>query len=197
MGYIFYLMGKSSSGKDTIYQELINIEGFPLKTVKGYTTRPMRSGETNGVEYYFVDNTQFKEMDNQGIIIEYRNYNTVHGVWSYFTADDGQVNLENYNYIMIGTLESYEKIRNYYGKDKLVPLYIEIEDGERLSRALEREKKQENPRYAEMCRRFLADLEDFSDENLEKCEINIRYNSYSSKECTKLINRVINEKINR
>ncbi len=196
MGYIFYLMGKSSSGKDTIYKGLINMKGFPLKTVKGYTTRPMRSGETNGVEYHFVDNFQFNEMLDKGIIIEYRNYNTVHGVWSYFTADDGQVNLEKESYIMMGTLESYEKIRNYYGKDKLVPLYIEIEDGERLARALERERKQENPRYAEMCRRYLADLEDFKDENLEKCGIDIRYNSFSSKECTKLISSVINEKIN-
>ena len=69
MGYIFYLMGKSSSGKDTIYKGLINMEGFPLKTVKGYTTRPMRSGETNGVEYHFVDNFQFNEMLDKGIIL--------------------------------------------------------------------------------------------------------------------------------
>ena len=46
MGFIFYLMGKSSSGKDTIYKKLIEKENFPLKTVVGYTTRPIRKSMT-------------------------------------------------------------------------------------------------------------------------------------------------------
>ena len=41
----------------------------------------------------------------------------------------------------------------------MVPLYVEVDDGLRLSRALERERKQTEPKYAEMCRRFLADCE--------------------------------------
>ena len=49
MGKIFYVMGKSASGKDTIYKKLL--ERFPgLKTVVTYTTRPIRDGETEGVE---------------------------------------------------------------------------------------------------------------------------------------------------
>ena len=48
---------------------------------------------------------------------------------------------------MIGTLESYRKTRDYFGCGKLVPLYVEVEDGERLSRALERERQQNNPKY--------------------------------------------------
>lgn len=51
MGKIFYVMGKSASGKDTIYKELR--ERIPeLKTVVLYTTRPIRDGETEGVEYH-------------------------------------------------------------------------------------------------------------------------------------------------
>lgn len=51
MGKIFYVMGKSASGKDTIYKKLL--ERFPgLKTVVTYTTRPIRDGETEGVEYH-------------------------------------------------------------------------------------------------------------------------------------------------
>ena len=65
---------------------------------------------------------------------------------------------------MIGTLESYEKLKTYFGNEKVVPLYIEVEDGERLTRALAREKTQKEPKYAEMCRRFLADSKDFSEE---------------------------------
>ena len=46
-GKIFFVMGKSASGKDTIYKKLL--EYFPeLKTVTLYTTRPMREGETEG-----------------------------------------------------------------------------------------------------------------------------------------------------
>ena len=55
MGKIFYMMGKSSSGKDTVYKE-IRKELPELKTLTLYTTRPMREGEKDGVEYYFVSN---------------------------------------------------------------------------------------------------------------------------------------------
>ena len=48
---------------------------------------------------------------------------------------------------MIGTLESYEKLKTYFGNEKVVPLYIEVEDGERLTRALAREKTQKEPKY--------------------------------------------------
>lgn len=67
-------------------------------------------------------------------------YQTVHGPWYYFTADDGQVDLEKNNYLGIGTLESYLKLKEYYGEDALCPLYVEVEDGIRLERALKREK---------------------------------------------------------
>ena len=72
---------------------------------------------------------------------------------------------------MIGTLESYEKIRTYFGEENIVPIYIEVEDGERLRRALMREFTQESPKYAEMCRRFLADEEDFRQELIDEANI--------------------------
>lgn len=183
MGYIFYLMGKSSSGKDTIYKEIVKNKELELKTVVTYTTRPMRQGETQGAEYFFVDEKEYVRMKQAGIVIESRDYNTVYGVWSYFTADDGQVNLDESSYILIGTLESYEKIKDYYGKDRIVPLYIEVEDGERLKRALKREQSQNNPKYEEMCRRFLADQTDFSKEKLEKSGIVKTYNNINLLDC--------------
>ena len=77
----------------------------------------------------------------------------------------------------IGTLESYVKMREYYGKENVCPVYIEVEDGERLARALKRERGQEIPRYEEMCRRFLADSEDFSEENIAKAGITRRFSN--------------------
>lgn len=54
MPEIAFIMGKSASGKDKIYKNLIEDESLKLNTVILYTTRPMRAGETDGVEYYFV-----------------------------------------------------------------------------------------------------------------------------------------------
>ena len=79
-----------------------------------------------------------------------------------------------------------------------MPIYIDVEDGTRLTRALEREKKQEHPKYAEMCRRFLADSVDFSDENLSKLGINIRYfNNELLDGCIEQIKKDIIEKLTR
>ncbi len=54
MGKIFYIMGKSSSGKDTIYNRLRTDETLELSKLILYTTRPMREGEMQGREYHFV-----------------------------------------------------------------------------------------------------------------------------------------------
>ena len=193
MSYIFYLMGKSSSGKDTLYKK-IKRKMPELKTIIGYTTRPARKNEVDGREYYFVTEDKMKEMIKNGIVIENRAYQTVHGVWNYFTADDGQVEDLGEPYILIGTLQSFVKVRDYYGEDRVIPIYIEVEDGIRLKRALEREMKQEKPRYAELCRRFLADEEDFKEENILNCGIDIRFSNINMEKCLKEICQFIKEK---
>lgn len=186
MGKIYYIMGKSSSGKDTIFKALK--ERLPwLKTVVLYTTRPAREGETHGTEYFFVDEKKLSQYEKEGKVIELRTYNTVHGPWKYATIDDGQIELEHAGYLMIGTLESYRKLCGYYGQENVVPLYIEVEDGERLSRALARERQQTSPRYAELCRRFLADTEDFAEQNLADAGITRRYLNENKLQCIEKI----------
>lgn len=173
MRQIYCLMGKSSSGKDTIYNMLR--AALPFSVIVPYTTRPIRDGEQDGETYHFVTEEDVDRYEKEGKIIELRAYHTVHGIWKYLTVDDGQVNLREHDYLVIGTVEAYQKLSEYYGKDKIVPIYIEVDDGIRLQRALDREKKQENPKYAEMCRRFLADAEDFSDEKLQCAGITKRF----------------------
>ncbi len=175
MSRIFFVLGKSCSGKDTIFRYLKEKKELNLKTVVGYTTRPMRVGEENGKEYFFVDREELEKLKIEGKIIECRDYDTVYGIWSYFTVDDGQINLGKDNYLYIGTLQSYMEMTKYYGNDVVVPLYIEVETGERLSRAVKREREQSNPKYTELCRRFIADEEDFKEENIRKAGINKRY----------------------
>lgn len=183
MGKIFYIMGKSASGKDRIYSILSKEESLGLKRLVLYTTRPIRAGEVNGREYYFTDENKLEEFRKTNRLIESRAYNTVHGVWTYFTADDGQINPQGADYLGIGTLESYEKMKEYYGEETVCPIYIQVEDGERLQRALFRERQQENPRYAELCRRFLADQEDFSEENILAAGIRFRFENDDLDNC--------------
>ena len=191
MGKIYCIMGKSSTGKDTIYKKLIEDETLSLKEIIPYTTRPIRAGEQNGVEYFFCTEEQVDELLKQGKVIELRAYHTVHGIWKYFTVDDGQVDLKHQNYLMIGTLEAYLKIRDYYGEANVVPVYIEVEDGERLFRALTRERQQDSPKYDELCRRFLADAKDFSEEKLADAGIKQRFINQSLEETTDRIREMI------
>ena len=194
MGKIVYIMGKSSSGKDTIFQKLK--EALPeFKTIVLYTTRPIRAGEQDGVEYHFVKEETLKAFEEKGQIIELRAYNTVHGVWKYFTADDGQINLEKENYLVIGTLESYEQMKKYFGEDALLPIYVQVEDGIRLGRALERERRQQVPKYEELCRRFLADSQDFSEGNIARAGIEARFENVELESCVSEILRFVKERV--
>jgi guanylate kinase len=174
MPQIFCLMGKSATGKDSIYEQILKRGGLPLNRIVPYTTRPIRPGEEEGREYHFCDEKKVKQLDKEGRIIELRAYNTVYGIWKYFTVDDGEIDLDEKNYLYIVTLEGYLDMRRHFGGEKIVPLYIEVEDGERLTRAIERERKGKR-QYEEMCRRFLADADDFSDEKLEAAEIKKRF----------------------
>ena len=192
MGKIYCVMGKSSSGKDTVYKKLKE-QYKEFRLIVPYTTRPIREGEKDGVEYYFVDPEQFRAMNEDGKVIESRSYNTKCGIWTYFTADDGQIDLSAADYLLIGTLVSYQALREYFGEEAIVPVYLEVEDGLRLARALERERRQEKPKYAEMCRRFLADEEDFSEENLIKSGITERFGNEDFTECLNKIQRYIEE----
>lgn len=189
MGKIYYMMGKSSSGKDTLFKMLKKV--FPdFKEIVLYTTRPLREGEVDGKEYHFVADQVLEDFQKAGKMIELRSYDTIHGIWKYATVDDGQVDLQEADYLSIGTLESYEKLQGYYGKERMVPLYIEVEDGERLFRALSRERMQEAPKYAEMCRRFLADTEDFSEDKLLRLGIQKKFINDDRDRC---LNELIRE----
>ena len=183
MGKIVYLMGKSSTGKDTFYKKLIEDDLLNLKKIVKYTTRPIRAQERNGEEYYFVNDEKLVRLEAEGKVIERRSYNTVHGVWHYFTVCDEQIDLANHSYVVIGTLESYIACKKYFGEELLIPLYIEVDDGVRLQRALDRERAQDKPKYKEMCRRYLADSEDFSEEHILEAGITRRFENDNFENC--------------
>lgn len=191
MGRIYYIMGKSATGKDTVYKELL-VRRPDLKTIVPYTTRPIREGEINGVEYHFTTNEELEELKKTGKVIELRTYQTVMGPWNYFTMDDGQFDMDgDKDHLMIGTLESYEKMCLYFGQEALIPVYIEIPDGIRLHRAVAREDAQKKPNYREVCRRYLADEKDFSEENLVRLNIHKRFKNLELEQCLNEILQII------
>lgn len=194
MGSIVCLMGKSSTGKDTIYKSLLEDNEYLLKRIVPYTTRPIRAGETPGVEYHFTDEAGYLALQTAGKIIEARAYHTYHGIWRYFTVDDGQIT-EDHNYLVIGTLEAYDQMKRYFGEEKMVPLLIELEDGVRLQRALDRENSQEHPKYEEMCRRFLADSQDFSEEKIKEVGIERRFVNCNLEQCLDEIKGYLKERL--
>lgn len=183
MGRIFVIMGKSATGKDTIYKHLMERKDCVLKKVVIYTTRPIRSGETEGIEYFFVNPEKLPDYENSPKLIELRTYHTMLGLWHYFTMDDGQIDLSAQDYLMISTLAGYERLRSYYGETAVVPLYIETEDRERLMRSVAREERQQQPNYAEVCRRYLADETDFAEEEIKRLQIRKRYQNQDLERC--------------
>ena len=189
MGRIYYLLGKSATGKDTLYKEILKRRP-KLRTVTMYTTRPIREGETDGVEYFFTDREELERHLASGKVIESRTYQTIAGSWTYYTVDDGQFDVaDDESCLMIGTLESYEKMCAYFEAGKMVPVYIEVPDGIRLLRAVKREENQKKPNYREVCRRYLADEKDFSEENLERLGITKRYQNTDMEMCLEEILR--------
>lgn len=195
MGKIICLMGKSSSGKDTIYKKLLSQKTVPLQMIVPYTTRPIRAGEQEGVEYHYTDEAGFQRLLAQGSIIEHRSYDTCYGVWRYFTVADATIDLTSQNYLMIGTPDAYSKLCCFYGKEQVLPVMIELDDGMRLQRALDREKAQDHPKYEEMCRRYLADKQDFSEEKLAHSGIERAFYNDSLERCIEEIVEYLREKL--
>lgn len=185
---IYYIFGKSASGKDTIYKRLKACHP-DWKKVTPYTTRPIREGEQEGVEYHFVTDAQMDQFERAGRIIEERRYQTVYGPWRYATVNDGQITMGDHeHYLMIGVLESYVSTRDYFGAEHVFPIYIEVPDEIRLARAEARERKEANPRLQEMRRRFDADNVDFSEANLAAAGIRKRYQNLDLEACIAEIN---------
>ena len=190
---IFYIMGKSASGKDSVYKCLLEKDAS-LNKVNIYTTRPKRENEVEGIEYHFVDENFLKE--NESKIIEKRVYHTVFGDWYYATLDDGYIKSDK-NYIMIGTLESYNSLKEYYGEDKVYPIFLEVDNEERKKRAINRENPNNKKGLEELERRFVADEVDFSEENINKASIKKRYKNNDFQTCiTDIINDINKYKVN-
>ena len=151
---IYAIFGKSGSGKDTVMKELKNaVDNYHI--LIRTTTRPKRENETDNIDYHFMTEEDFLANDNNYNFVITSKFNN----W-YYGLDkeeiiDGANNIGVFNISEIKTLiEEYSDIYN------VVPIYISAGDKTRLLRSLCREPE---PDCYEICRRFLADTEDFKE----------------------------------
>lgn len=166
MSRIFCLVGKSGSGKDTMYTQIMAL-GLPhLRPVIPCTTRPRRTNEADGQSYHFVSPEELARYESAGQIIEKREYMTTQGLWTYFTPRFHLT--EESDRLLITTLEGVHALIALYGSPQVQVIYLYTNDRTRLLRCIERESREETPDYAEVCRRFLADQADFSQEQLAR-----------------------------
>lgn len=189
---IFYIMGRSGSGKDTIYKKILENEKIKEKNINEiikYTTRPIRDGEINGKEYNFLTDEEFEKIKLDGCFIETREYNTVHGIWKYAT---GIEMIEDFSYIGIGTLESYKSLKEKYG-DIICPIYISVDENILYERAVERAKDDPSQSIEEVERRFNADKIDFSKEKIKELNLGVSFdNNHNIEACvTNIINYIL------
>lgn len=148
------IMGKAGSGKDSLMKAVLHHDTLNnLNEIVSYTTRPMREGEKEGINYHYVSDEEFLQLILEDKMLEATIFNS----WCYGTA----LNSLNQNKINIGVFNpaGVESLM----KDPRINLkifYIEASDKERLIRQLTREQ---NPDIEEILRRYKADNLDFSD----------------------------------
>ena len=158
MKKIICLIGKSGSGKDTIVQKLHVDLKIPIAI--SFTSRPMRPGEMQDLTYHFVSDSYFE--DNKEKFIEQRIYKTYGEdgnveFWKYGLTEES---FEDKNNLVIVDVNGYKALREYFGRDNVLPFFIHCSDTTRLNRVLLRG---DGSNKLEVMRRFSADEEDFKD----------------------------------
>lgn len=150
---ILALMGPSGSGKDTVLKEVLKKNPNDFHKIINCTTRPMREGEADGVDYFFISPETFAEQVLNFDMIEATNFND----WFYGTSKDALIN----DAINIGVF-SPEAVEALLESPEIELMVLELaaSDKTRLLRQLNREA---NPNVHEIIRRFKADEEDFAD----------------------------------
>ena len=162
MNKIIVLCGGAASGKDSIMRMLIRDDGY--QPCISHTTRPMREGEVEGREYYFVPMSNFLEELYAKKFVEVREYNTVDGLWLYgMSYKELDTRLAKGDVVMILDIKGMLELKQSKYRDMIVSFYINVDENTRLERYLNRDGGLTLNKVQECARRFEADREDFKD----------------------------------
>lgn len=174
------IVGKTCSGKDTIVNKLISLHDF--KRIITYTTRPIRKGEKQDVNYHFITLDDFNKKVKEGFFAEWKSYMTVDGVWFYGTALEDLENADD-NTVVILTPNGYRDIVHKM-KNKPKCIYIYANNNTIQNRLVQRGDSKE-----EAARRLEHDNEDFKDFEYEADKI--FYNNNGT-DLNDVVDRIIN-----
>lgn len=186
MKKLFCVLAKSSAGKDAITTQAKEELGLPIAT--SFTTRPMRSGEKEGREYYFIDDKSFWDLHGCDMLAEYTTYEVADNSTWYYGLTREELEKADYTMVIVNP-HGLEQLTERYG-DKIVSVLIECNGMTRLCRSICRDTKG-NPK--ELCRRFLADEKDF--ENL--LSDYIVYNEGELREAVDAFKKIILTEMNK
>ena len=165
---IFYIFGKSGTGKDTVRSNLLKVTDLKLEPFLMATDRPKRHGEFDGKQYFFKTKEEFDKMLDNGELdrdnIEVYNVyqDGKEDVWRYgiYKLDTDN----DTNYLGIGSLNAYIITKKIYG-DIVIPIYIDLPDDVRLNRLILRDGNNKN-KLKEICRRYISECDEYDSQIL-------------------------------
>ena len=191
---VIVLTGKSCVGKDSVRREL---EKCGYNNIVSYTSRPIRENEIDGIDYNFVNRSQFEKMITTEQMIEYRTYNTlvnnIPDKW-YYGLKKEKLDPKGC-YVVVLDLDGTENFIKYYGKKNCYVVYMCCPKSERERRAIERGSFDKT----EWNRRVSADEKDFKVKKLNKLTdftvVNMSDDINDLPKIAKILNKMYVEKI--
>lgn len=153
---LLIIFGKSGTGKDTVVRKFVGAEqGKSFSELVRYTTRPIREGEVNGVDYHFISEEDVRE--EEGSFLEGHWFNS----WFYGTSEESIIQLpDGVNAIMSASVEGYEDLKKHF-KDsdvKVLGVHLYVEPKVFVERYINRVPE---PDVKNMCIRFLDELKQY------------------------------------
>ena len=159
------LFGKSGAGKDTIQNWMVSNLQDTHKLIS-YTTRPPRDNEVDNQDYHFISVKEFNYMKEKNLFLETTEFRGWYYGTSIESLNENKINIGVFNPSGVKNI-----LDNFQNQILVFPIEIWAPNKSRLIRSLAREN---NPDCLEICRRFLADEEDFSNINF----YSIKYPNY-------------------
>lgn len=170
---IIVFLGYSCSGKDKCLQILNEYSRYPI--VVSTTSRPIRDGEVNGVNYHFVSKKKFQQMIVENQLLEYREYHTLVNnkpdVW-YYGVNKNELG-KGYRLAVLDS-RGLEKIKEFYGEENVLSIWVDCPTNLRKQRNINRGDYDE----VEFQRRDKADKKSFK-KYKKQCDC-VLYNDHFS-----------------
>lgn len=193
MSKIYCILGKSATGKDTLLNLMVD-KGF--KRVVSHTSRKKRSNEILDKDYHFVSKEQMLQMIGNHEFVETRSYSTVtndifswkevlfrilgvskekksnEDMW-YYGVHKNEIDLDSdNNYICIVDGNGFKALREHFGSNNVIGIYLWVNNRERLLRALNR-CELDDKGVDEIVRRYIDDDIKFTKDITNHCILKI------------------------